>query len=121
VFGAYGAPAPGTTPVYRFWSRTFNAHFYTASRTEKENVTAAYSDEVWEYEKIAYYAYPKSYTEGRTRVMARFWSPTFLNHFFTARAGEATKVKNTYPDQIWTFEGDVFRVPADFSPPAPLP
>lgn len=121
VFGAFGSEAPGTIPVHRFWSGSYNAHFYTSSEAEKDHVIAAYPDEVWRYESIAYYAYPSNYEGESTRVMSRFWSPTYLNHFYSASEAETEHVKSAYPASIWTFEGDLFRVPAQYSPAVPLP
>lgn len=121
VFGAFGSRVSGSIPVYRFWSSTYNAHFYTSSEGEKDHVIAAYPDDVWKYESIAYYAYPASYNESATKVVARFWSPTYLNHFFTASSGEAEFVRNNYASSIWSFEGNVFRVPAIYGSPAALP
>ncbi len=54
VFYAYKDWELGTLPVYRFWSNTQNAHFYTASEAEKDNLITNYSD-VWEYETEAWY------------------------------------------------------------------
>jgi len=47
-----------TSPVYRFWSDTQQAHFYTIDEEEKEYVIATYPENVWRYEGIAFYAYP---------------------------------------------------------------
>jgi subtilisin family serine protease len=121
VFGAFANPVAGSIPVYRFWSSSYNAHFYTASENEKNHVIAAYPDNVWKYESIAYYAYPAARTGSDTQLMARFWSPTYVNHFFTASAGEAASVRRNFPPHIWTFEGNVFRVPTTYSAAPPLP
>jgi len=47
----------GSIPVFRFWSDTQQAHFYTIDEEEKEYVIATYPDNVWRYEGIAFYAY----------------------------------------------------------------
>lgn len=59
AFFAYpaGSPPAGTTPIYRFWSGVVGAHFYTASDQERFKVLSGYGD-VWQYEGIAWYAYP---------------------------------------------------------------
>ena len=60
AFYAYAAgEQPGNAlPVYRFWSPVLNHHFYTISETEKQGLIANYS-QVWTYEGIAWYAFPK--------------------------------------------------------------
>ncbi|MCI5150713.1 MAG: hypothetical protein D3916_15240 [Candidatus Electrothrix sp. MAN1_4] len=54
VFYAYKDYEIGTTPVYRFWSKTQNAHFYTASASEKDDLITNFPD-VWQYEAEAWY------------------------------------------------------------------
>jgi len=43
----------GSMPLYRFWSPVFGKHFYTASRSERDQLD--YNDPNWDYEGIAYY------------------------------------------------------------------
>jgi hypothetical protein len=61
AFYAYppSSPAPGTSPVHRFWSGTLNTHFYTIKETEKNKLINNYSH-IWTYESIAWYAVPPS-------------------------------------------------------------
>ncbi|GAA1692460.1 hypothetical protein GCM10009792_10460 [Microcella alkalica] len=120
-FGAYQSQVAGTIPVYRFWSQVHNAHYYTASEDEKNHVIAAYPVDVWQYERVAFYAYGTQDALAQTQVMAQFWSPTFWNHFYSSDPAEIDKVKAVYPAHIWTFEGDAFRVPISYAPAAPLP
>ena len=120
-FGAFGTAVPGTIPVYRFWSEEYRSHFFTASETERATVENDYPDRIWKYETIAYYVYPVSSTQPSTVPMSRFWSPAYLNHFYTASAAEAEGVRTGYPASVWTFEGDVFRVPAGVPAAMPLP
>lgn len=56
-FYAYpeGSQPAGTSPVYRFWSGSLGAHFYTISEAEKDSVVANLP--TWQYEGIAWYAY----------------------------------------------------------------
>jgi hypothetical protein len=58
VFWAFpvGQQAPGTIPVYRFWSDTVKRHFYTTNEAQKDKLIIENSD-VWTYEGIAWYAY----------------------------------------------------------------
>lgn len=59
VFWAFpeGKQAPGTIPVYRFWSDTIRRHFYTTSEEQKDKIILEDRD-VWTYEGIAWYTYP---------------------------------------------------------------
>jgi len=59
AFYAYaaGQPPAGTMPVYRFWSGSLGAHFYTTSDTERFKLVSSYAG-VWAYEAAAWYAYP---------------------------------------------------------------
>jgi hypothetical protein len=50
-------------PVYRFWSQTTDAHFYTTSQAERDTLVRDYSY-VWKYEGIAWYAFaPRCWPE----------------------------------------------------------
>lgn len=46
----------GTKPVYRFFSATLGAHFYTIDESEKQRFISTMAD-VWSYESIAWYAF----------------------------------------------------------------
>jgi len=58
AFYAYpeGQQPQDANSVYRFWSDTLGAHFYTISETEKNKLIDNYSH-VWTYEGVAWYAY----------------------------------------------------------------
>lgn len=58
AYCAFTSQQPGTLPIYRFWSDTYNSHFYTISETEKNNIIANFPTKVWRLETIAYYTYP---------------------------------------------------------------
>lgn len=121
VYGAYTQQQPGTVPLYRFWSSTYSGHFYTTSAAERDKVIATYPDQVWQYETVAYYVYPQSTPVSPTLPVSRFWSATYLHHFYTASASEAANVKTSYPSRIWQYETIGFRVPAERPAAAPLP
>jgi hypothetical protein len=57
AFYAYpvGEQPSWARPVHRFWSPSWNTHFYTMSETEKTNILTKHSD-IWTYEGIAWYA-----------------------------------------------------------------
>jgi hypothetical protein len=82
-----GDAEPDTVPVYRFWSGTLNAHFYTASEAERVKLLNNYS-QTWAYEGIAFYAYPHSpgfqFPVIGTHRVHRLWSSSLGSHFFTA-------------------------------------
>jgi hypothetical protein len=118
-YQAFATQQPGTVPLYRFWSATFNGHFYTTNEAEKDSVIALYDDFTWAYEMIAYYVYPVDSTVPNTSAVARFWSQTYQHHFYTANADEAAGVKR-YPAAIWNYENDNFRVPTTINPVEPV-
>ncbi|QEE60834.1 hypothetical protein FVA74_04015 [Salinibacterium sp. dk2585] len=120
MFGAFGTQVPGTVPAFRFWSATYNGHFYTTSAAERDRVIANYPDHIWKYETIAFYVYPASTTTAGTRPVARFWSPVYQRHFYTASANEAQKLR-THSADVWTYEMDPFRVPVAVPNAAPVP
>nr|WP_325210951.1 excalibur calcium-binding domain-containing protein [Salinibacterium sp.] len=121
VYGAFTRQETGTVPLYRFWSDSYRGHFYTTSAAERDQVIRTYPQHIWRYEGIAYYVYPSSYIGAGTVPVARFWSDTYLHHFYTASTAEATQVKSSYPSHIWRYEIDGFRVPAGRPAAAPLP
>jgi len=45
----------GLVPIYRFYSRNNNTHFYTQSLMEKEYIIKTYPFKEWAYEGIAWY------------------------------------------------------------------
>jgi len=93
---------PGVAPVYRFWSGTLNAHFYTSSVSEKTKLIDNYSN-VWTFEKVAFYAYRGGSQPAGTSAVHRFWSPTLTCHFFTISQAERDKLTTLY-SHIWTYE-----------------
>jgi hypothetical protein len=90
-------------PVYRFWSDEKQAHFYTISPAERDDVVNNYPDNVWRYEGIAYYAF--SNKVNGTIPIYRFWSDKYQGHFYTASESEKNSVIANYPDNVWYFEG----------------
>jgi hypothetical protein len=108
---AYNAFAPGrqpagTIPIYRFWSGTFQGHFYTASPSERDHVIATWPQD-WTYEGVAYYAYANEQHPTGTLPVYRFWSPTFRHHFYTISLTERDTVIAQWPED-WTYEGEAW-------------
>jgi hypothetical protein len=104
VFYAYPTQVAGTSPVYRFWSDTYMGHFYTISESEKDFVIATWPD-IWTYEGPVYYAYTTQVAG--TSPVYRFWSDTYMGHFYTISEADRDYVIATWPD-VWTYEGPVF-------------
>ncbi len=110
---AYSGSAPdigayeydGIAPVYRFWSPVYLHHFYTISASERDSVLVTYPD-VWTYESEGFYAFEQDSEEDLEAVF-RFWSPTYLAHFYTIDPNERDSVIAMYPD-VWTYECPAF-------------
>jgi len=93
------------SPIYRFWSSTNRAHFFTINETEKNYIIATYPEENWKYGGIAYNAYKSTdYPEGTSPVY-RFWSSINKAHFFTINEAEKDMIIATYPEENWKYGG----------------
>jgi len=103
AYYAYNSSIGTSIPVYRFWSDLYSGHFYTSSEEERDLVIELYSDDVWRYEGVAYYAY-NSPTD-TTSPVYRFWSDLFTHHFYTASEEERDLVIELYSDDVWRYEG----------------
>jgi hypothetical protein len=82
---------PQCKPVYRFWSNSLRAHFYTINENEKNDLFDAYSD-TWQYEGIGFYAYPAGHQPSWTAPVYRLWSTTDGIHFYTISETEKNSV-----------------------------
>jgi hypothetical protein len=91
-------------PIYRFWSAQYGHHFYTISEGDRDYIMTTWPD-IWEYEGPVFYA---SSTEACGSLpVYRFWSETFLGHFYTISEEEKNLVQATM--QIdWKYEGPVY-------------
>jgi len=102
VFYAYGAQAPGSSSVYRFYSSRTDSHFYTISEAERATVTARYP---WfSFEGTSWYA-NLSPGVGSTPVY-RFYNTLTGTHFYTISASERDNVQQRYPQFL--YEGGVY-------------
>ncbi len=111
AFYVYEEQVPDTKPVYRFWSDSLQAHFYTISYSDKVLVENTWPD-VWAYEDIGFYTYDSG-GRGNINPVQRFWSNTYMNHFYTIDSNEANYIKNDLSD-IWKYERiDFYAVPAN--------
>ena len=109
--GASSGPdvAPADVPrvaVYRFWSLAYgNAHFFTASSAEAENVD--FAGFAWRFEGFAFSALPVDGAACDNGMpMYRFWSRVFSSHFYTLNAGEKDHI--VAADHNWQYEGVAF-------------
>lgn len=100
------ASAAATVPVYRFWSPTFNGHFYTADPAERDKIIAQWGRD-WSYEGPRYSAYTEQVPG--TVPLYRFWSSAYRGHFYTADEAEMNNVRAMWPD-VWSFEGVAYYV-----------
>lgn len=107
------ASDPNLMPVYRFWSNRYQSHFYTINKEEKDRIVAQYSS-TWEYENVAFYAYPQGRQPAGTIPVYRFWSNTRSCHSYTT--DEAEKNRRTSMPQAWSFEGVAWYAYADAQP-----
>lgn len=110
AFTAFDRQAPSSMPIYRFYSETRRAHFYTSSAQERDHLIATFPVTVWRYEGVAFWANPVE--GGETTPIHRFYSPSTNTHFYTASDAEAAYIRQTFADSVWRYEGLAFRVPA---------
>jgi hypothetical protein len=103
-----GEQPANASPVFRFWSDTQQAHFYTIDEEEKEYVIATYLENVWHYEGIAFYAFADGNQPTDATAVHRFWSDTQQAHFYTIDEEEKEYVIATYPEHVWRYEGIAF-------------
>ena len=97
---------PCLKPVYRFYSEQVKTHFYTIWEAEKDYIIAAYPEDVWRYEGIAWYAYPPDVQHpSATKPVYRFYSEQVKVHFYTISEAEKDYIIAVYPESIWRFEG----------------
>lgn len=92
--------ADSPVPVYSFWSRLYNYHFYTAFDAEKN---ALLGDSSLKYENIAWYAY-SSKVDGTTAVY-RFRHNTYKYYYYTTSALERDALLSR---SSWTYKGIAF-------------
>jgi predicted phosphodiesterase len=97
------ALADGLMPVYRFWSSSSGAHFYTLDEAERDKLLGTASN-LWTYEGVAFYSYPAGHGPAGTLPVHRFWSGGLRNHFYTASDTERFKLVSSSPG-AWEYEG----------------
>lgn len=111
AFDAFTSQVDGTIPLYRFYSASYQSHFYTANEGEANGLkTDPAMRALWNYENVAYYVYPLG-TGKQSREVYRFWSPDNKHHFYTASAAESVGIQRSFPLNVWSYEGPNFQVP----------
>ncbi|HXK37165.1 MAG TPA: hypothetical protein VJ553_06305, partial [Candidatus Paceibacterota bacterium] len=104
---------PNSMPIYRFWSDSLSAHFYTIDEAERDKLINLYSH-VWTYEGPCFYAFPDGSQPDDAIPVYRFWSDSLNCHFYTTKASERDKLINLY-SHVWTYEGVAFYTRAPIS------
>ncbi len=99
AFNASTGPATGFAPVYRFYSSSFNSHFYTMDAGEKNNLIA--TNKNWSYQGVAYYA--KSAAGSGFAPVYRFYGAGYKSHFWTKDVNEKNAIVAGNPN--WKYEG----------------
>ncbi len=97
---------PRAVPVYRFWSDSLGAHFFTADEVQKNSLLNEYAD-VWTFEGTAFYAFPldEAAPPAGTLPVYRFLSESLGTRFFyTISEAEKDIVQTNWPD-VWELEG----------------
>lgn len=87
--------------IYRFYSPTFHAHFYTESPTERAKLISSNDD--WYYEGVF-----GRLSADATGKLYRFYSTPYKSHFFTASQSERNALISQ--DSNWTYEGIAYNI-----------
>lgn len=93
-------------PLFRFYNRVRETHFYTASASERDMVMATWPN-IFTYEGIAYNV--SAVSRPNTSPVYRFYNNRSLSHFYTISADERNAVMTKWPD-IFTYEGEGFYI-----------
>jgi subtilisin family serine protease len=92
--------SPDTTPIFRFWNGDYRSHLYVIGTANRDNVLTNYPE--WEYEQIAYYAYPEGAQPPGTTKVYRFWNPDYRSHLYVLGEANRDNVIDNYPE--WGYE-----------------
>ena len=93
--------------VYRFWSTTNQAHFYTMSAAERDVVASSYNPREWRLEQVAYDAFPTQVSG--TVPLYRAFSSVLNAHFYTIDPNEYALATGR-ADKLWSAEGIAYYV-----------
>ncbi len=95
-----------------------SGYLYAAGQTESADWTSGGYDTTYAAGGDAFVV---KISFGTLVPVYRFWSPANQRHFYTISEAERDKLINNYPDEIWTYEGPVYRAFADNSQPGVAP
>ncbi len=95
-------------PVFRFWSDSIQAHFFTINSFEKKQILQKWPN-TWSYEGIVFRAVPSNGNNcpNSLHPVYRFWSDKNQAHFFTINGIEKSQVQ-TNLSHVWQYEGIAF-------------
>ena len=99
AFFAFGAAAPGTSPVHRFYNTRNNTHFYTMDEQERAHIQATMP--WYQYNYITWFA--TTSPTGGAMPMFRFYHAQAQTHFYTMNASERDSIRQNLPQ--YTYEG----------------
>ncbi|MGV8083352.1 MAG: DUF1565 domain-containing protein [Coriobacteriia bacterium] len=99
-------PAPGKTFIYRFYNKVNGSHFYTASQSECNAISANYSA-TYLYEGVAYTA--NTANPANDDSLYRFYNKVNGSHFYTVSASERDRVIANY-SATYQYEGAAYLV-----------
>ena len=97
----------GTKPVYKFYSSSRKAHFYTISESHKDKLMNN-PKKTYAYKGIAFYAYNNKSTEG-TKPVYKFYSSSRSTYFYTISKSQKDKlISNPEKRKVWAYKGIAF-------------
>jgi hypothetical protein len=98
------APARNSQPLFRFYNVVSGSHFYTASASERDTVTARWPN-VYRYEGETYRV--SASASSGCQAVYRFYNLRNGSHFYTASCAERDTVMRTWPG-VYRFEGEAY-------------
>ncbi len=90
-------------PVYRFWSPSLDAHFWTLDEQECLRILEEHST-IWIFEGIVFYAFQQGRQPLDAVAVYRFWSADLAHHLYTMDEAEKKALIENYSD-LWEYEG----------------
>lgn len=110
-------PAPTTKmPVYRFYNKVNDSHFYTASAVECGTVMTKYAA-TYTYEGVAYQV--DTANPANCAPLFRFYNLANGSHFYTASVEERDAVRATLAS-TYSYEGPAYNVAATAAGTTPM-
>lgn len=68
-------------PVFEFYSNTYQGHFYTQTKSERNSVLSTLPYALYRYYSVAFSAYPAA--RAHTEPIYRFYSTAYQGHYYT--------------------------------------